>query len=256
MENALRRALERDEFELHYQPKIAILTGHIAGAEALLRWRNPELGMVSPAEFIPIAEECGLIVDIGDWVLRAACDQAARWERAGFPPLTVSVNVSRPQLAQNRLVETLQSLSAANRLGPNRIVLELTESLLMDDAEASIRMLRTLREMGIALSLDDFGTGYSSLAYLKRFPLDELKMDRSFIAAVPGSPADVAIVQTIIVLARSLGLKVVAEGVETAAQLRFLAELGCDEYQGFLYSKPVPAPQLEQLRRQRQACTA
>ncbi|MGH8666303.1 MAG: GGDEF/EAL domain-containing response regulator [Burkholderiales bacterium] len=256
LENALRRALERNELELYYQPKIAILTGHIAGAEALLRWNHPELGMVSPAEFIPIAEECGLIVDIGDWVLRTACEQAARWERAGHPPLNISVNVSRPQLAQNRLIDVLALLQRSTRLARNRIVLELTESFLMDDAEASIRMLGALREMGMALSLDDFGTGYSSLAYLKRFPLDELKIDRSFIHAVPHSPADAAIVQTIIVLARSLGLRVVAEGVETEAQLRYLAELGCDEYQGFLYSRPVPVAQFELLRRERLACTA
>ncbi|MPZ43280.1 MAG: EAL domain-containing protein [Betaproteobacteria bacterium] len=256
LENALRRALERNELELYYQPKIAILTGHITGAEALLRWNHPELGMVSPTEFIPIAEECGLIVDIGEWVLRTACEQAARWELAGHPPLTISVNVSRPQLAQNRLIDVLMPLQRSNRLGRNRIVLELTESLLMDDAEASIRMLGTLRDMGLALSLDDFGTGYSSLAYLKRFPLDELKIDRSFIHAVPTSPADAAIVKTVVVLARSLGLRVVAEGVETEAQLRYLAELGCDEYQGFLYSRPVPVAQFELLRRERLACTA
>jgi diguanylate cyclase (GGDEF)-like protein len=256
LENALRRALERSELQLYYQPKIAILTGHIAGAEALLRWNNPELGMVSPAEFIPIAEECGLIADIGDWVLHEACEQSARWERAGYPPLKISVNVSRPQLVRNRMIEALSRLQAANRLGRGRIVLELTESLLMDDAEASIRMLGTLRDMGMALALDDFGTGYSSLAYLKRFPLDELKIDRSFIRAVPASPADAAIVQTIIVLARSLGLRVVAEGVESQAQLRFLAELGCDEYQGFLYSPPVPAAEFERLRQARLACTA
>jgi diguanylate cyclase (GGDEF)-like protein len=256
LENALRRALERNELELYYQPKVAILTGHIVGAEALLRWNHPELGMVSPAEFIPIAEECGLIVDIGEWVLRTAYEQAARWAYAGHPPLKISVNVSRPQLAQNRLIDVVARLQRTNRLGHNRIVLELTESLLMDDAEASIRMLGALRDMGMALSLDDFGTGYSSLAYLKRFPLDELKIDRSFIHAVPASPADAAIVQTVIVLARSLGLRVVAEGVETVAQLRYLAALGCDEYQGFLYSRPVPLAQFEGLCRARLACTA
>ena len=256
LENALRRALERNELELYYQPKIAILTGHVAGAEALLRWNHPELGMVSPVEFIPIAEECGLIVDIGEWVLRTACEQAMRWERAGYPPLTVAVNISRPQLAQNRLIDLLASLRRSNCLGRNRIVLELTESLLMDDAEASIGMLSTLRDMGMMLSLDDFGTGYSSLAYLKRFPLDELKIDRSFIRAVADSPADAAIVQAIIVLARSLGLRVVAEGVETQAQLRYLAQLDCDQYQGFLYSRPVPVAQFEQLCRKRLACSA
>jgi diguanylate cyclase (GGDEF)-like protein len=256
LEHALRRALERNELELYYQPKVAVLTGHIAGAEALLRWHHPELGMVPPAEFVPIAEECGLITDIGEWVLRAACDQAAQWDREGYPPIPISVNVSQQQLAQNRLVDTLAQLQATCRLCSNRIVLELTESLLMDDAEASIRMLGTLREMGLALSLDDFGTGYSSLAYLKRFPLDELKIDRSFIRGVPQSPADAAIVQTIIVLARSLGLKVVAEGVENEAQLRFLGQLGCDEYQGFLFSKPLPVEQFDRLRRERLACTA
>jgi predicted signal transduction protein with EAL and GGDEF domain len=256
LENALRRALERTELELYYQPKIAILTGHVAGAEALLRWNHPELGMVSPVEFIPIAEECGLIVDIGEWVLRTACEQAMRWESAGYPPLTISVNVSRPQLAQNRLTDVLAALQRSHRLGRNRIVLELTESLLMDDAEASIEMLSTLRAMGVALSLDDFGTGYSSLAYLKRFPLDELKIDRSFIHAVSDSPADAAIVQAVIVLARSLGLRVVAEGVETQAQLRYLAQLDCDQYQGFLYSPPVPVAQFEQLCRKRLVCSA
>jgi diguanylate cyclase (GGDEF)-like protein len=256
LENALRRALERNELELYYQPKVAMLTGHVAGAEALLRWNHPELGMVSPVEFIPIAEECGLIVDIGEWVLRTACEQAMRWERAGYPPLTISVNVSRPQLAQNRLIDLLAALQRSHRLGRNRIVLELTESLLMDDAEASIEMMSALRGMGMDLSLDDFGTGYSSLAYLKRFPLDELKIDRSFIHAVSDSPADAAIVQAIIVLARSLGLRVVAEGVETEAQLRYLAQLDCDQYQGFLYSRPVPVAKFEQLCRKRIACSA
>lgn len=256
LQNALRRALERDELELYYQPKIAILTGHIVGAEALLRWHHSELGMLPPAAFIPIAEECGFIVDIGDWVLRSACDQAARWEQAGYPPLAISVNVSRAQLAQNRLVDTLRALQAARRLGRDRIVLELSESVLMNDADESIRMLKTLRDMGMVLSLDDAGTGGSSLIHLERFPLDEIKIDRSCVSALPASPADGTVVQTIVALAHNLGLRVVAEGVETAHQLRYLAQLGCDEYQGFLYSPPVPAAQFEQLRRKRLACTA
>ena len=240
LENALRGALERQELELHYQPQYFV-DGRPRGAEALLRWQHPQLGRVSPERFIPIAEETGLIRPIGDWVLRSACAQAVAWQRAGIPPLTIAVNVSAVQFAQADWVDTVAATLGASGLAPCCLQLELTESVLMKDPAAAALTLKALRATGVRLSIDDFGTGYSSLAYLKRFPLDELKIDRSFIDGLPGDAEDAAIVHAILQLARSLGLETVAEGVETEAQRRFLQAHGCTAVQGWLYAPALPA---------------
>jgi diguanylate cyclase (GGDEF)-like protein len=240
LENQLRRAVERNEFVLYYQPKVDVSSGHIIGAEALVRWRHPELGIVSPAKFIPIAEETGLIVEIGQWVLRAACAQIQAWMQRGLPPLSISVNVSGAQFKQRKVWHAVRGALAHSSLPPGQLVLELTESMLMENATDSIEMLNELKEMGLKLAVDDFGTGYSSLTYLSRFPLDELKIDRSFVSGLPGERHSLAIVGAIIALARELNLRVVAEGVETREQLQFLRARECDEYQGYLCSRPAP----------------
>ncbi len=237
LENQLRRAVERNEFVLYYQPKVDVSSGRITGAEALMRWKHPEHGIVAPAKFIPIAEETGLIVEIGQWVLRTACAQIQAWMQRGLPPLSISVNVSSLQFRQRKVWHAVRGALAHTSLPPDQLVLELTESMLMENATDSIEMLNELKEMGLKLALDDFGTGYSSLAYLHRFPLDELKIDRSF---VKGLPQEIAIVGAIIALARELKLRVVAEGVETKEQLQFLRSRACDEYQGYLCSRPAP----------------
>ncbi|HTS52722.1 MAG TPA: EAL domain-containing protein [Burkholderiales bacterium] len=240
LENQLRRAVERNEFVLYYQPKVDVSSGCITGAEALVRWKHPELGIVSPAKFIPIAEETGLIVEIGQWVLRAACAQIQAWMQRGLPPLSVSVNVSGVQFKQRKVWHAVRGALAHSALPPGQLMLELTESILMENATDSIEMLNELKEMGLKLAVDDFGTGYSSLAYLKRFPLDELKIDRSFVKGLPQERDDLAIVGAIIALARELNLRVVAEGVETKEQLEFLRSRDCAEYQGYLCSRPAP----------------
>jgi diguanylate cyclase (GGDEF)-like protein len=241
LENQLRRAVEREELVLYYQPKVDIATQRITGAEALVRWKHPELGMIVPAKFIPIAEDTGLIVEIGQWVLRAACQQARAWTDAGLPPLTIAVNVSSAQFNQRKVWHAVRGALERSNLPPGRLVLELTESILMPNAESSIEMLYELKEMGVKLALDDFGTGYSSFSYLSRFPLDELKIDRSFVSGLPVERDSIAIVGAIIALARELELKVVAEGVETREQLQFLRSRHCQEYQGYLCSRPAPA---------------
>jgi diguanylate cyclase (GGDEF)-like protein len=240
LENQLRRAVERNEFVLYYQPKVSIDSGRIIGAEALVRWKHPELGIVSPAKFIPIAEETGLIVEIGQWVLRSACAQVQAWAKLGLPPLSVSVNVSGAQFKQRKVWHAVRGALAHSALPPEQLVLELTESVLMENATDNIEMLNELKEMGLKLAVDDFGTGYSSLTYLKRFPLDQLKVDRSFVSGLPEERDSLAIVGAIIALARELNLKVVAEGVETKEQLHFLRSRACDEYQGYLCSRPAP----------------
>lgn len=245
----LRRAVERDELRLFYQPQVNVRSGRIVGAEALMRWQHPTLGLVSPARFIPIAEETGLIVALGDWALRTACRQCGEWQRAGFGPLQVSVNASSRQFRLGALVATVREVIQEGGFDPRYLMLELTEGAIMENPEETSAMLRAIKEMGPRISIDDFGTGYSSLSYLKRFPLDELKVDRSFINGVPTDTADAAITTAIVRLAQGLGLRVVAEGVETAEQLAFLRELGCDEYQGFLRSRPIPAEQWPELLR-------
>lgn len=247
LENGLRRALKRDEFVLHYQPQVDISSGRIIGAEALIRWQHPELGFVSPADFIPMAESNGLIVPIGEWSLRTACAQAKCWIDDGFPTLRMSVNLSARQFEQPDLLEMVGSVIKETGLNPNSLEFELTESSIMKNAERAITTLRRLKEMKIQIAIDDFGSGYSSLSYLKRFPIDRLKIDRSFVSEATNDPTDAAIIMAIIALAQNLRLKVIAEGVETEEQLRFLRLLRCDEIQGFLFSKAVSAAEFKEL---------
>jgi diguanylate cyclase (GGDEF)-like protein/PAS domain S-box-containing protein len=244
LESRLRKALEQDEFLLYYQPQLDLRSNRITGVEALIRWQNPKMGLVSPADFIPLAEETGLIVAIGEWALFTACAQVKTWLNAGLPPLEMAVNLSSVQFRQSKLTNTIeQALKAAN-LAPQHLKLELTESMIMHQAQDTIATLHQFKEMGVGLSVDDFGTGYSSLSYLKRFPLDSLKIDRSFVKDITSDPDDAAITNAIIAMAHSLNLSVVAEGVETPAQLEFLRTHGCDTIQGYLLSKPLPAEEL------------
>jgi EAL domain-containing protein (putative c-di-GMP-specific phosphodiesterase class I) len=239
IENQLRRSIERNELVLHYQPKIDLQSDRVVGAEALLRWNHPELGLVMPERFIPVAEESGLIVDIGEWVIEQACAQMAEWRAAGRGNVRVAVNVSRNEMVGGGVVRATRRAMQRYGIARGQLVIELTESMLMDRIEVTSQQLRDLRELGAEVSIDDFGTGYSSMNYLKRFPVDELKIDRSFVAGMPGDKADVAIVRAIIVLAHSLGMRVVAEGVETQAQRDLLRELACDVFQGYLCSEPL-----------------
>lgn len=239
LENNLRRALERNEFEVFYQPKVNVNTREIVGMEALVRWRHPELGLVSPLEFIPLAEETGLIVPIGEWVLRAACAQSKSWLDDGFAPLQVSVNLSPRQFKQPNLLEVITGIIRQTNIDSNYLELEVTESSIMQNTEAAVETLGELKKLGVKISIDDFGTGYSSLGHLRRLPLDVLKIDRSFMQDVTANAEDAAIVMTIISLAHNLNLKVIAEGVEIEEQLKFLQLLKCDEWQGYLYSRPV-----------------
>lgn len=241
LENNLRRALERHEFETYYQPKINTSTGRISGMEALVRWRHPEMGILSPAEFIPVAEDTGLIVPLGEWVLRAACAQCKSWQDEGFTSLSVAVNLSARHFQQQNLAATVIAALRDTGLEPSDLELELTESSIMKEPESAVRTLGELKAMGINISVDDFGTGFSSLSYLKRLPLHILKIDQSFVRDVTTDPDDAALVMAIVTLAHNLRLKVIAEGVETKEQLRFLSQLGCDEWQGYLFSRPVPA---------------
>ena len=247
--NALRRALERDQLQLHFQPQISLQSGRIVGAEALLRWRHPELGMISPVEFIPIAEDSGQILSIGEWVLRTAARQCKDWIERGVCDLTVAVNLSAVQFRHPRLPELIMQILEEEKLAPRYLELELTESVAMDRPIEAIAVLDKLHERGIRTSVDDFGTGYSSLSYLKRFKVYKLKIDQSFVRDIAEDPEDKVIVGAIISLARSLGMQTIAEGVETAEQLSFLRDQGCNEVQGFFLSKPLPADQFEALIR-------
>jgi diguanylate cyclase (GGDEF)-like protein len=251
LQSQLRAALERGEFVLYYQPKVDIASRRVVGAEALVRWKHPDLGMIPPGRFIPIAEESGLIVDIGDWVLSAASRQARAWMDQGLPPISVSVNVSGGQFRQRRIFDGLRCALKESGVSAGSLVLELTESMLMEGKDASVDMLTELKAMGVKLSMDDFGTGYSSLTYLKRFPIDELKIDRGFISGVPAEPDSMAIVAAVVAMAKALSLKVVAEGVETEGQLAFLRSLNCDVYQGYYCSRPVPPEPFADLLRRR-----
>jgi diguanylate cyclase (GGDEF)-like protein len=253
LENGLRRALVQGEFVLHYQPKVDVRDGGIDSAEALIRWQHPTRGLTAPLDFIPLAEESGLILPIGEWVLREACRQACAWQTAGLRPLRVAVNLSAQQFRQKNLVAVVRSALNAARLEPRYLELELTESAVMHDAEQSIEILRQLSALGVRISVDDFGTGYSSLSYLRRLPLDKLKIDRAFIRDVVTNRDDAAIVRAIVSLAHNLRLKVIAEGVETPDQLAFLRELGCDQYQGYHYSVPVPDNVFVEMLREHQA---
>jgi diguanylate cyclase (GGDEF)-like protein/PAS domain S-box-containing protein len=248
---ALRKAIERGELSLVYQPKLSLLDEHLTGVEALLRWNSQDLGEISPVTFIPVAEESGLIIEIGDWVLVHACEQLSRWHRSGLRDISMSVNLSVLQLQRGDLTQRLCDILAENDMAPNQLELELTESVIMANAEQSISTLRQLKAVGVTLSIDDFGTGYSSLSYLRRLPIDTLKIDKEFVGDITTDPDDEAITATVINMAHSLGLNVVAEGVETAEQAEYLREQGCDEIQGHWLSKPLPAEQCFEFLRDR-----
>lgn len=249
LESDLHTALALRQFELYYQPKVDTMSGTFYSAEALIRWRHPERGLVSPAAFIPLAEECGLIGPIGEWVLREACRQGRAWQQAGLSPVRIAVNVAASQFRAGDLVETIHQALADAELEARFLEVELTESAVMSDPEESIKILEQLSEMGVLVSVDDFGTGYSSMSYLRRFPIDQLKIDRSFLSEITARSDDASIVGAIVSLAHNLRLKVVAEGVETVAQLDLLKTLGCDQYQGYQFSPPVPAAEFESLMR-------
>ncbi len=251
LQNRLHQAMQLSELHLEYQPQLEIGSGRVAGVEALLRWQNSELGEVAPARFIPVAEDCGLIVPIGAWVLREACRQAQAWRMAGCPDLTMSVNLSALQFRRAGLAETVAEVLAESGLPPHLLELELTESILLQDAENNLDLVRRLKALGVRLSIDDFGTGYSSLSYLKRFAVDRLKIDRSFVRDIGSDPDDAAIVRAVIQLARSLRLGIIAEGVESAEQLAFLSEEGCQEVQGYLFSHPLAPQAFEAFLRER-----
>jgi len=249
LEVALRAALSQNEFELYYQPQVDLLSGSVVGVEALIRWRHPSLGMVRPDRFITLAEETGLIVPIGAWVLRTACRQHSDWQQAGYGPLRVGVNLSARQFAEPGLVRQVERVLEENGMPPSSLEIEITESLVMEDVEGAIRTMGELKRMGVKLSIDDFGTGYSSLSYLRRFPVDVLKIDRSFVRDIACSADDAAMVSAIIELARGLRMRTIAEGVETEAQLDYLKQRGCDEVQGHVYAKAEPGPTMEAMLR-------
>ncbi|HUI99768.1 MAG TPA: EAL domain-containing protein [Usitatibacter sp.] len=249
LETALRGALERDEFLLHYQPKFDVPSDALVGFEALLRWRHPELGLLPPAEFVPILEESDLIVGVGEWVLREACRQLSAWAREGLRPLPVAVNISARQFRMRRLERAVARVVKEAGIDPSLLELEITESLLMEDPEEAVETLASLERFGVRLAVDVFGTGYSSLAYLRRFPIAALKIDRTFVCEAARSAEDAKIATAIINLGHSLGLKVIAEGVETPAQLEFLRAQGCDEMQGFLLGPPMSCTGAIQLLR-------
>jgi len=243
LESGLNMALENEELELYYQPQVELTTGQVVGIEALLRWNHPERGLLSPDKFLHIAEETNLIRPIGEWVLRTACVQAREWQLECFPPLRMAVNLSSRQLVQPDLVETVAAILQETEMDPNLLDLELTEGALMQDFEDATNCMWRLKSLGVRLSVDDFGTGYSSLNRLARFPLDTLKIDQSFLRGVPGETDMEGIVSAIISMADSLGLEVIAEGVEQESQIDFLLNHGCSRCQGFLFSRPRPAAQ-------------
>jgi EAL domain-containing protein (putative c-di-GMP-specific phosphodiesterase class I) len=245
IDHAMRQALASQRFRLHYQPQIDLRSGAVIGAEALIRWRDPELGEISPATFIPVAEQTGFIIPIGDWVLEQAVRQAAAWRDQGLV-MPISVNVSALQFQQDDFNARVASVLREHNLAGDLLELELTESILVHDANGALARLSQLSTLGVRLAIDDFGTGYSSLAYLKRFPIDRLKIDRSFVKGVPADDSDCAIVRAVVQLAQALGMKVIAEGVETEPQRAFLLELGCDEFQGFLFAPALDALSFEE----------
>ena len=241
LESSLRHALDRDEFQLHYQAKTNIGTSRMTGMEALMRWRHPDLGMVPPAHFIPIAEETGLIESIGNWAIMTACRQNKAWQDQGYPPMRVAVNLSARQFNDEALMQSIAAILEETRLDASCLEREITESMIMHSVGTTMQKLTALGDIGIRIAIDDFGTGHSSLAYLKRFPIDTLKIDRSFIADLTRNTEDKTIIAAIITMGKSLDLIVVAEGVETVEQLDFLRAHGCDEYQGYYAHKPMPA---------------
>jgi diguanylate cyclase (GGDEF)-like protein len=247
LESSLRRALERNEFRIHYQAKRDIGSGRICGMEALLRWEHPELGTVAPMQFIPVAEETGMILPIGKWVLKTACLQNVAWQKQGLPHLSIAVNLTTRQFGDENLLEDLTSILTATGMDPHLLELEITESLLIRDVEETLRILTGLKALGIRIAIDDFGIGYSSLATLQRFPLDTIKIDRSFIRDITGTTQDTALADAVIAMGKSLSLTVVAQGVETREQAEFLQTHACDELQGFYFKRPLPADQFTQL---------
>ena len=247
LESNLRGALERSEFVVHYQPQVTIPDFHLVGMEALVRWRHPSLGMLYPNDFVPLAEDSGLIIALGDWVMRDACLQNKAWQDKGLAPMRLSVNFSARQFQEPAFISTVAEILKETNLDPRWLELELTESSIMKEPEQAIEKLHELKLMGIRVAIDDFGTGYSSLNYLKRFPIDTLKIDKTFVSDVCKDPHDTAIVRAIITLGHALDLTVIAEGVETQEQLQYLSSLGCDVVQGFLFSKSLPAPVFEEL---------
>ena len=249
LRNGLRQAIERNQFHLGYQPRVDVSSGRIKGLEVLLRWNHPELGVIPPAKFIPIAEQAGIIDTIGDWVLRAACKQMVTWLAGGLNPFRLAVNVSARQLRRADFSQRIGAILKETGMQAGHLELEITESTLMQDPERAVVLLKELRTMGVLVTLDDFGIEYSSLGYLKHFPLDYMKIDQSFMRGIPTARDDVAIAKAIITLAKNLGLRVIAEGVETGKQLAFLVDQRCEEYQGYLFSRPMLADQIEPLLR-------
>jgi len=243
LEGGLRGALERQEFVLHYQPKVELRTGRMIGAEALIRWRHPERGLVAPHTFIPVAEECGLIVPIGQWVQREACRQAVAWRAAGLRPVPIAVNISALEFRGKGFFEGVRRVLTETGLDPSLLELELTESVLMESVASTAEILWELKAMGLRLAVDDFGTGYSSLSYLMHFPIDALKVDQSFVHEIAAEGDTSPIITAVIAMGRSLKHRVIAEGVETEAQLAFLRAQQCEEGQGFHFSRPLPAEQ-------------
>jgi EAL domain-containing protein (putative c-di-GMP-specific phosphodiesterase class I) len=247
LESGLRHALEQQQFVLHYQPKINLDTGAIVGAEALIRWRHPQRGLITPNHFIPVAEESGFIVPISRWVIREGCRQARAWQDAGLPPMRIAINTSAVDLRAKDFIATVRTILAETGLEPRYLELEFTEKFLMHDFKATATVVKQLKELGVHLALDDFGTGYSSLSYLNRFPIDTLKIDQSFVRDLTTDTDDASIVRAVIGMGESLHMLVVAEGVETREQLNFLREHACPEGQGFYFSHPVVAGEFSQL---------
>ena len=244
LEAKLRKAIERNELLLYYQPKLDVQTNQIAGVEALLRWNTREHGVVLPCKFIPIAEETGLMVSIGEWVLHQACSQLAEWQRAGAPPISMAVNLSTVQFQNREILDVFKAITSTSGIDPQSLIIEVTESMLLEDIESKIETMNRLKGLGFKLAIDDFGTGYSSLSYLRRLPLDELKIDRSFFVSLFEDDRSRALVSSLIYLSRNMDLRTIAEGVETKRQLQYLQEEKCDQYQGFLFSPPVPPEKL------------
>jgi len=250
IKNGLIKALERDEFKVFYQPKVTLSTGQVDSVEALMRWDNPDLGMVSPARFIPVLEETGMVVEVGEWAIREACKQHRTWIDAGLPPIRIAVNLSARQLREISFVSVLQKVLHEAGVGPEGIEIEITESMIMSDTDSAIAALTELHGLGVRVAMDDFGTGYSSLSYLRKFPIDTIKIDGSFVADISTSADDAEIVRTIISMGQTLNKTIVAEGVETEEQLQLLRNFKCDQVQGYLFSRPVPGNELTEFIRE------